>query len=263
MDFLKKHYEKIILAVVLLGLAAAVGFLPFKIASEQQELADKRDKMVHRPALPLTNLNLALPETVLKRMPTPALVDFSKPHKLFNPMKWQKAADEHLIKVDAENIGPHAVAITKISPLYTVITLDSITEAPNGARYRIGVKKEASPIVKERTKTQKYCAVGDKNDTFKLESVGGSPDNPTTVLILNDTGERATISTNQPFQRVDGYLADLRYEPEKLVWTGKRVNSTPPLHLNNEDYKIVAINKDEVILLAPSTKKTTIKYKAP
>jgi hypothetical protein len=47
MDFLKKNYEKILLGVVLLGLAVAVGFLPFKIASEKQKLKDMSDSVLN------------------------------------------------------------------------------------------------------------------------------------------------------------------------------------------------------------------------
>ena len=49
MDFLKKHYEKVLLGVVLLGLAVAVAFLPFKIASEKQKLEDMRNRLIHIP----------------------------------------------------------------------------------------------------------------------------------------------------------------------------------------------------------------------
>jgi len=35
MDFIKKHYEKILLGVVLLGLAVAVVALPFYITSQR------------------------------------------------------------------------------------------------------------------------------------------------------------------------------------------------------------------------------------
>ena len=38
MDFVKKHYEKILLGFVLLGLVGALVFLPFMIASDQQKL---------------------------------------------------------------------------------------------------------------------------------------------------------------------------------------------------------------------------------
>ena len=58
MDFLKKHYEKVLLGVVLLGLAVAVAFLPFKIASEKQTLEDMRNQLIHPKVKPLTNLDL-------------------------------------------------------------------------------------------------------------------------------------------------------------------------------------------------------------
>ena len=35
------------------------------------------------------------------------------------------------------------------------------------------------------------------------------------VVKLADTGETATLSKSQPFRRVDGYSADLKYDPEK------------------------------------------------
>ncbi len=181
MDFLKKHYEKVLLGVVLLGLAVAVAFLPFKIASEKQKLEDMRNQLIHPKVKPLTNLDLTLPDDVLKRMATPAMIDFSAPNKLFNPMPWQKAADGHLIKVDATNIGPNAVTITKMTPLYLKLTLDSVTVLDTGTRYVIGIEKEAAPNPRDRNKTQKYCSLNTKNDTFTLRDVKAAPDNPTNV----------------------------------------------------------------------------------
>ena len=91
MDFLKKHYEKIILGVVLLGLAVAVAFIPFKVGSERKELEDKRLSLIPRSVKPLTNLDLTVPETAIKRAAAPVALDFSSTHRLFNPMPWQKA----------------------------------------------------------------------------------------------------------------------------------------------------------------------------
>ena len=253
MEFVKKHYEKVLLGVVLLGLAVAVAFLPFKIASEKQALEDKRNALTHPKVKPLTNLDLSLPEAVLKRMAAPAMVDFSPPNKLFNSMKWQKAVNGQLILYDDSHIGPRAMVVTKITPLYLTLTLDSVTVSDSGARYRIGVQKESAANPRDRAKNQKYCGPGDKNE--------GPADNPTKLTLeLNDTGEKAMLTKDQPFKRVDGYMADVRYEPEKMTGTQKRVGMV--LHFAGDDYKIVAINKDEVILLAPSNKKTTIKYSA-
>ena len=103
-----------------------------------------------------------------------------------------------------------------------------------------------------------------KNDTFTMLEVRGKPDDPAPVKLvvqLNDTGERAVISTNAPFQRVDAYTADLRYPPEnRPPWLARRVGAT--LAFNGEEYKIVAINQNEVILSAPNQKKWTIKASA-
>jgi hypothetical protein len=264
MDFIKKHYEKVLLGVVLVGLAAAVVFLMIKIPSEQAELDEKTKKLFSPKVKPLTNLDLTMSEAALKRVAVPAVIDFGPPNKLFNPMKWQRAADQHLIRVDSGSIGPQAVVITKITPLYLILSLDSITVPDAGApRYRITIERQAAVNPRERPKTQKYGGIGEKNEIFKFEAAYGPSDNPTNlVLLLNDTGEKASISKDVPFKRVDGYLADLKYPPEnKPPWLNRRVGS-PPLTLNNEDYKIVAINKDEVILSSPTDKKTTIKYNA-
>jgi hypothetical protein len=264
MDFLKKHYEKVLLGVVLLGLAVAVAFLPFKIASEKQKLEDMRNQLIHPKVKPLPNLDLSQPDNVLKRVAAPTLVDFSAPHRLFNPMPWQKAADGHLIKVDTTNIGPNAVTITKMIPLYLKLTLDSVTVLDSGNRYVIGIENEAAINPRERNKTQKYCSVNSKNDIFTLREVKAPPDNPTNVSVvleLNDTGKRVTVSKDQPFRRIDGYMVDLKYGPENKTWTNRRVGAA--LFFNGEEYNIVAITENELVLSAKSNqKKWTIKYSA-
>jgi hypothetical protein len=220
MDFLKKHYEKVLLGVVLLGLAVAVAFLPFKIASEKQKLEDMRNQLIHPKVKELTNLNLTLPDAVLKRMAVPAPVDFSAPNRLFNPLVWQKAADGHLIKVDAANLGPNAVTITKLTPLYLKLSLDSVTVSDSGARYVIGIEREAALLPRERTKTQKSGPLNTKNEIFTIREAKAPPDSPTNVVVvleLNDTKQRAEVSREQPFRRIDGYMADLKYADRKSV----------------------------------------------
>jgi len=83
MDFLKKHYEKIILGVVLLGLAVAVVFIPFKVGSERNQLEEKRKSLIARKVAPLTNIDLAMPEAALKRVGVPVVLNFSTGHRLF------------------------------------------------------------------------------------------------------------------------------------------------------------------------------------
>jgi ribosome maturation factor RimP len=86
--------------------------------------------------------------------------------------------------------------------------------------------------------------------------VNGPPENPTDlVLELADSGEEAVISKDKPFKRVDGYTVDLKYDLEKKTWNNQRVNSA--LRFGNEDYIIVAITKNEIVVLAKSNQKKT------
>jgi hypothetical protein len=263
MDFLKKHYEKVVLGVVLLGLAVGVAFLPFKIANEKQKLEDMRNQLIPTKVKPLTNLDLSVPDDVLKTVAAPALINLSAPNRLFNPMRWQKAAAGHLIKVDAANIGPNALAITRIVPLYLKLTLDSVSLFDAEARYVIGIEKEAAKNPRDRPKMTKSCSLNTKNETFTLKDVEkplGNPTNVVVVLELNDTRERVKVSRDQPFRRVDGYMADLKYAPEGKTWTARREGAA--LGFNGEQYNVVAITENEVVLSGSNQKKWTVKYSA-
>jgi len=260
MDFLKKHYEKVLLGVVLLGLAVAVAFLPFKIASEKQNLEEMRSTLLHPKVDALTNLDLAGADLALKRVAASAVVDFGTPHKLFNPMPWQKAADGQLIKKSDSNIGPNAVTIAKMTPLYLKLTLNEVSLMDGTVRCKIGVENEAALTSKDRKK-EKYCKLGDKNETFLLREIKPLPTGTNVVLELNDTSQRVELGTNQPFRRIEGHMVDLKYAPENKVWTSRRVGAA--LNFNGEDYNIVAITENEVVLSAKSNqKKWTIKYSA-
>ncbi len=263
MDFLKKHYEKVLLGVVLLGLAVAVAFLPLKIANEKQTLLNMRQQLINPKVKPLTNLDLTVPDNTLKRVAVPVTLDFSAPNRLFNPMLWQKAADGHLIKADESNIGPKALVITQIIPLYLKLTLDSVTTLGSEPRYVIGIENEAAANAHDRYKRQKFCSPQEKTELFTLRGVKATP-NPTNVVVLlelNDTRKRVELSKDQPFRRVDGYMVDLKYPPESKTWKNRRVGAKLPF--NGEEYNIVAISEDEVVLSAKSNqKKWTVKYNA-
>jgi hypothetical protein len=251
MDFLKKHYEKVVLGLVLIGLAVAVAVLPFFISSEKEKLDQMKSAVLHPKVKPLTNLDLTVPEQVLKRLASPAVIDFGPPNRLFDPMPWQKAADNHLILRDS--VGPNRIVVTNITPLYLVLTLDSVTPSDSGPKYVLGIEKQAAPTAGQRNKRQSLCSLNPptKNETFAMMEVKGKPDDPSQIIVqLNDTGEKAVISKEQPFRRVDGYMADLHYDLEKKSWFHRRVNSQPPLSFNGEEYNIVAINQNEVVLSA-------------
>jgi len=251
MDFLKKHYEKILLGLVLIGMAVALGLLPIFISSEKTKLTDMKNAVLRPKVKPLTNLDLTLPEQALKRLASPAVIDFGPPNRLFNPLPWEKMADGRLIS--RESVGPSRIVVTNITPLYLVLSLDSVNVSDSGPKYVIGIEKQAAATPGQRNKKQSLCSLNPatKNDTFTMLDVKGKPEDPTQIVVqLNDTGEKAVITKEQPFRRVDGYMADLHYDLEKKSWTRRRVNSPPPLSFNGEEYNIVAINQNEVVLSA-------------
>jgi len=266
MDFVKKHYEKILLSVVLLGLVGALVFLPFMIANDQQEQRRMSENALNPRAVPLPPPDMAQQTNVQERLKTPYKLDFSTTHRLFNPVRWQRTVDGRMIKIVAGNEVGLAV-VTNITPLYLILTLESVETnslATNelAARYSISVERQAATVPGQRIKRPHYVSVGEKIDACKLLEVKWSLDNPPQlqlVVQLIDTGERAILSKDKPFRRVDGYMADLKYDPEKKSWQGQRLNAI--LKFAGDDYIIVAINQDAVILSARSNqKKTTLTY---
>jgi hypothetical protein len=82
------------------------------------------------------------------------------------------------------------------------------------------------------------------------------------VLELKDSGERVAVSKDHPFQRVDGYAADLRYEPEHKTWIDRRVGNV--LAFGGNEAQIIAITRTEVVMGAKSSVKTwAIELKGP
>lgn len=259
MDFIKKNWEKVLLGVVLVGLAVAVAFLPLKIKSEKDDLEAIRVQILNPKVKPLEPVDLAGPEALLKRSSTPLVLDFSAGHKLFNPVLWQKTAEGGKIKVQSgKEIGPDALVVVKTTPLYTIVSFDNVTTNETGARYTIGIERQAADKVRDRGKRPSFISADSKSDAVKLITVKGPPENPTElVLELADTLERISISKASPYKRVDGYLADLRYPPENKPWTARRKDDK--LTFGGGDYNIVAISETEVVVSAGSGKKTTVR----
>ncbi|HEX4645196.1 MAG TPA: hypothetical protein VH598_06260 [Verrucomicrobiae bacterium] len=262
MEFIKKHYEKILLGLVLLGLTVAVALLPLLITGKRHELELLREALRNPKIKPLTNLDLTIHEASLQRVSLPANLDFSWPHYLFNPVPWQKQADGKLSRIPAETEkGPSKMEVSSIKPLYLILTLEGV----GAGGYLIGIKRDAAADASHRQKTQTYASVTNtpKTAPFTLLKVDGPADNPTDLVVeLKDSSQQVAISTNRPFQRVDGFTADLKYDPEKLKWADRRQGDW--LSFAGDDYKIVVITQSNVVLSAKANdKKTTIKFISP
>ena len=89
MDFIKKHYEKVILSLVLLGVVGALVALPFVIAKDKADMEAMADIVTPKPK-DLPPLDLSAENNILARMQTSYALDLSTTNKLFNPVTWKK-----------------------------------------------------------------------------------------------------------------------------------------------------------------------------
>lgn len=250
MDFLKKHYEKLLLALVVLGSVGLLVYMPIVIREDREEAT--RHIEGARKVVPLPEQDLSAQNQLVQRLGQPLALDLDSTNKLLNPVEWQKTQDGQLVR--RENIGERALVVSKITPLYLMIVLDKVETNELGARYSVGVQHQAAARASQQRLQHHYVSVGDKNDTFQLVSVDGPADNPQRLnLKLMDTGEAVTLQGTAPYQRVDGYSADLRYDPERKVFANRRVGAT--ISFGGDDYIVVAIEADKVILSNQSNQK--------
>jgi hypothetical protein len=274
MEFIKRNYEKVILSLVLLGLVGVLAFMPVLIILDQKKMGDLRDAVTHPKAVPLPPQDLSRQQAVLDRLKSSNKLDLSTTNKLFNPVQWRRQKDGTVIK--GENLGPQAAVVTKITPLYFIITLDSVTTTQistneTSVRYAMSIEDQSAAIPGQRRKRPHLASKGDmvpdknvtgKNEGFTLVAVKGPPENPDQlVLKMADTGATNTLSKSQPFRRVEAYSADLKYVAggENYSRSGQRVGDH--LTFAGDDYNIIAIEKNEVKLLAQSNqKKYTLPY---
>ena len=257
MDFLKKHYEKILLGVMLAGLIGVLVFMLFYVAADKQAMEQRANDVLYPQVKALTNLDLTLQDSVIARHEAAYVLDFERTNKLFNPMQWQKGPDGQIFKISTgKEVGVHAAVVTAITPLYLILSLDQIVTNELGARYTIGVEKQAATTIAKRKKQSRFLSPDEKkpNDVFSLVAVKGPLEAPESIVVkLLDTGEEATILRDKPWRRTDGYMADFRYDPEKKVFRARRVGDKLPF--GGTDYSVVEVSQNELILSDESNQK--------
>ena len=247
MQFLKKHYEKIILCAVLLGLAAAAIVMGSVITKLQEEVSQPVSEPAHNTKL-VVPLDLTADLLALDKITNPPPVVLSGDHNLFNPVTWRRKPNGELLKI--LKTGPDALRITGIAPLFTVITY----ERPSSGGVYISFQQRSGKKTTEYAKKDEKV----KSGFYTVRGITGAPDDPKEInLELSENQETVSISKDNPYKRVDGYMADMRYDPESHNLPKLHVND--PITLDNEQYKIVEITNNVVrVQSVKSTKVTTI-----
>src|SRR5262245_60360567 len=112
MEFVKAHYEKIILSAVLLGLAAAAALMPIKVSQEKQRAEERQSSIINRKVDPLKQIDLTTNAIMLARLEQPVKFKYGGEHNIFNPVRWQKRPDGGLLK--GSETGVNALKVTDI-----------------------------------------------------------------------------------------------------------------------------------------------------
>jgi hypothetical protein len=260
MEFLKNHYEKVILSVVLLGLAVAAVLLLTWVGNEKRTLEEMEGQIIQTPPKALKPLDLATNELVLQRQVKPSGLRLAGEHNLFNPVQWQKIPDGRLIPIrTGREIGPGALTITKIVPLYLKIEFEGASASGDNVQYRFKITREAEKSASKRVPiTLSASSVGSKNPVFVLKDMKPKDSPAEFVLELVDSKEQVPVTKDKPYSSVAGYTVDLKYDPERLIFLGKRLGDS--LVFAGDTNKIVAITETNVTVRASSTKQTTVTY---
>jgi hypothetical protein len=259
MDFLKKHYEKIVLCVVLLGLAGAVFWMKSALEKVREQLANTESAPAPKTAPPQP-MDLSAYQQALAQITNPPAVVLSGEHNLFNPVTWKRKSNGDLIKII--KTGPDALMVTNIVPLYTIISYENPN--PGTPVYIMSVQTNVDLRKPNNHKIIDHARKGEKvkSGLYNVLGIKGAANDPSEInLEIIQTGEtNVWVSTNTPYKRPDSFLADLKYDPDPtLSLVKKRVNDE--FNLDNEPYKIVEITNDAVrVQDRRTTKVTEIKW---
>lgn len=258
MQFLKKNYEKILLAAVVLAALAVVACLPIVVSREKQQLDQLENSLVTRKPKPLQPLDLQPMQVMLDRAQTTAVLDLT--NRLFNPVRWQLDKNGQLFPNPAGG-EIEKLQVTKLSPLYFIVSLVSVNPSSGPdmpTHYGIGLQHEAALSPVQRSRKTTFVPLNVTTNGFTVLSAEGPEGDPTSVTIhLEDLDKQTTITHDQPFKLQEGYTVDLRYPPEGRNMANHRVGDV--ISFGGESYKIIDIKDSEVVLLQQSNQKQWIK----
>lgn len=243
LQFLKQHYEKLVLCAVIVCLVWAAVALP-KQVSEVKETPPPPPPPTGK-AVEMAPLNTAPLVAAIEQVTNPPNLTMSGEHNLFNPVVWKRKSNGDLIKL--LKTGADALEVSNIAPQYLTIAIDRqsgdgffmYAQGPSGHR------------------TNSYLTLNEVSHDKSYKLVGTNE--PLKVVLLNEDNKEVEVSKNRPYQEVVGYITDLYYRPDLKNFPKEHVDST--FTLDGDPYKIVAITADTVtVQQSTTTERTTISW---
>ena len=263
MDQLKEHYEKIILGLAMLALVYAAYIIVMDDSEEKieaQVLDRNQPDLESKKEMP--EMSMAAYQATLARLENAKPLHLGNPHNLFNPVQWRVTRQGTVLKVERGNeIGAGAIVLSGTKPLYLKVEYRGITGTGPNLRYRFAITRESAKNKKERlrvTTTVQKENLKDTRNLFTLLNIEGDREAPAAFQVkLDGDPETITVEKGKPFQRIDGYTANLAYNTpgESKSYVNKRVGDR--LFFAEDGHNIVAIGEREVVLSTASTSKRT------
>jgi hypothetical protein len=258
MEFLKKNYEKVVLSVVLLGLAVAAGLLLKRVADENQRLDDIRNLDLSTAPQELVPMDTSTNLAMLARMQRDDRVRLAGTNNLFNPVVWLRRGDQ-LEKIETgREVGPAALEIVKTEPLYLRVSYVGRNDSGGFPQFSFRIQREAAARASDRQPfTRAFTGVGGQSAGLLLREMR-PPEQPTEFVLESlDDKVQMVVSAGQNYESVAGYLVTLRYPPENnRTFRDKRVGEN--ILIDGENFKIVAITESSVTVEAPNRLRTTV-----
>jgi hypothetical protein len=251
----RQHYEKFLLSIALLLLAAAVIYLFGESKRQADIIRQIPVGYEKRPVRAVPPVDLSGSLAALKQTEKPGALDFSGPHNLFNPVKWQinKGSTIPIKVVSGEEVGPRAMRIVKIQPVHLIVAYGQTSTSTVGDQlvvngYWMHITNELAAVLRLRA-TRVFVSLNatNKDYPFILRDVKGGAQEPTEFTAeFKDGGEKFSFAPGKPHLRTIGYETELKY-PNSTNTTGM-VRKGGSIDIDGQPHKIVDITPNEVVL---------------
>lgn len=267
MEFLKNHYEKMILSLVLIGLAGAAGWLALQSMSFRGTISAINEMApVPKPPDEINRTNEFF--VALTNAKAPQEVDFDGAHKIFNPEKILRRIGDTVL-IPEGGIGPKNLEIQQIRPLRLRLRAESklvvgkprlyVHYLPEFEMGNYAKRWGKSTATEGRTIRLTGPVARARRVTLVVNKIGGDLLKPETLAIEMDLvvgaglPEPVVLQGTNVWDKEFEFEVDMFYPPLERNYTGIRMNA--PLVFAGDTNTVIQITRDEVTLRATSNDK--------
>ncbi|MBG88281.1 MAG: hypothetical protein CMO80_15445 [Verrucomicrobiales bacterium] len=276
MEFLKNHYEKIILSLTLALVTAGAVWLALQsvqVRTEIEGLGQMAAPQVRVDTNSVTNVFL----TALTNGRAPQQVDFDgADHKIFNAEKiLERTLDK--VKYPADKLGPKSLEIKEIRSLPLTIRVEQRTVRSRTSVYAYmrPAYEQGRYAVEKKTSIREGKAVRfgrtytlQRQIVVNVEKINVDPENPDTLSVdftfsmLGGAPEQFTVKAKETWTRDLDFEADLYYPPEQRDFLKTRVGHI--FTFGGDTNQVIQINEEGFTVRAFSNqKRVTVTMKNP